>query len=92
MNKTLNIGNIISGIFAGILLIVGVLNIVLVHPVPGIVYLLISFLYIPLVNTLLKQKLGFGIPVLVKIILGIVLIMFTLGVSDLGDMIDKLGQ
>jgi hypothetical protein len=81
----------ISGWSFGLLvLIIGVLNLILVHPVPGIAYLLISLVYFPPVNTYLKSKLGFGIPVIVKILLGIVLIMFTLGVSDLGDMIDKL--
>ena len=90
MNKTLNIGNIFSGIFAVILFVIGVLNIFLVHPVPGIIYFVLSFLYLPQTNDLLRNKLGFAIPGLVKIILGIGIIMFTLGVSDLGDMIDKL--
>ena len=90
MDKTLNIGNVFSGIFAAVLFVIGVLNIFLVHPVPGIVYILLSFLYLPQTNPLLKKKLGFSIPAIVKIILGIALIMFTLGVSDLGDMIDKL--
>ena len=37
---------------------------------------------------MLKERLGFSIPLVVKIILSIIIIMFTLGVSDLGDMID----
>ncbi|KAA5548265.1 hypothetical protein [Adhaeribacter rhizoryzae] len=36
------------------------------------------------------KKTGFSIQILVKIVLGIIIIMFTLEVSDLGDMIDKL--
>ncbi|MEJ8803312.1 hypothetical protein [Pontibacter sp. H249] len=79
-----------SWLFGIVVLVVGVLNIVLVHPVPGTVYLLLSLVYFPPANTYFRQKLGFSIPLLVKIILGIILIMFTLGVSDLGDMIDKL--
>lgn len=90
MNKTLHIGNIFSLIFAAILFIVAVLNVVLVHPVPGVIYFLLSILYLPSVNTLLRKKIGFAIPGIVKIILGIAIMMFTLGVSDLGDMIDKL--
>lgn len=81
----------ISGWLFGLLVLaVGVLNIVLVHPVPGIVYLLLSMVYFPPANALLQKQLGFSIPLAVKIILGIVLFLFTLGVSDLGDMIDKL--
>jgi hypothetical protein len=82
--------NILSGLFAVVLIIIGVLNIVLVHPVPGVVYLLLSVLYLPGVNTFLKSRFGFSIHPLVKIVLGIVILLFTLGVSDLGNMIDAL--
>ncbi|MER2997684.1 hypothetical protein [Pontibacter populi] len=81
---------IVGWIFALIVVTIGVLNLFLVHPVPGIAYLLISLVYFPPVNSYIRSKFGFGIPAIVKILLGIVLIMFTLGVSDLGDMIDKL--
>lgn len=89
MNNILNAGNIFSGIFAVMLIATGLLNIVLVHPVPGMAYLILSIVYFPRVNSLLKNSFGYSIHPLVKIILGIVLILFTLGVSDLGDMIDK---
>ena len=79
---------IISWIFAAIVFAIGVLNIFLVHPVPGIVYIILSLIYLPPVNVLLKKHLGFSIPPTVKIILGIIIIWFTLGISDLGDMID----
>jgi len=42
----------------------------------------------PPANAILKKKFGFSIPILLKIILHIVIIMFTLGVIDLGDVID----
>ncbi|NEU09959.1 hypothetical protein GZH53_16660 [Flavihumibacter sp. R14] len=86
MKKT----ELISIIFAIVLLVVGVLNIFLVHPVPGIIYIFLAFLYTPQANALLWKRLGSLAPILVKIVLGIIIIMFTLGVSDLGDMIDKL--
>ena len=82
----------ISWIFGIIVLAIGVLNLILVHPVPGIVYLLLSLIYLLPANADLKKRYGFSIPLVVKIILGIVIIMFTLGVSDLGDMIDKWGR
>jgi hypothetical protein len=77
-------------IFGILVLTTGLLNMFLVHPVPGIAYLLISMVYFPPANAYFRKKLGFTIPLVVKIVLGIVLVMFTLGVSDLGDMIDKL--
>ncbi len=70
-------------------ILTGVLNLLWVHPVPGIGYLLLSFLYFPPANELLKRKTGISVPPLIKIILGIIMVMFTLGVSDLGDIIDK---
>ena len=88
MNKTLHLGNFFSGIFALIVIAIGVANLILVHAVPGVVYLLLSLVYLPPVNDFLQKRFGFSIPIIIKIMLGIILIMFTLGVSDLGDMID----
>ncbi|WP_276497351.1 hypothetical protein [Pontibacter litorisediminis] len=68
--------------------VIGASNLIFVHPVPGVVFLLLSLLYLPQVDTFLQRRLGFGIPLAVKIVLGIAVIWFTLGVSDLGDMID----
>ena len=90
MNNRPTIWSISGWIFGTAVLATGLLNMFLVHPVPGIAYLLLSLVYFPPANAYLRQKLGFTIPLVVKIILGIVLFMFTLGVSDLGDMIDKL--
>lgn len=80
--------NIISLLFGLALLVVGVLNLFLVHPVPGAAYLLLSFVFFPRTNGFLRERYGWQIPLLIKIILAIIIVMFTLGVSDLGDMID----
>jgi len=85
--QTQGIGSILSTLFGIILAIVGILNIILVHAVPGIAYLLISLVYFPFTDDFLKRKTGHAIPGIVKILLAIVLFFFTLGVSDLGDMI-----
>lgn len=79
---------IIGWLFAIIVFAIGLLNVLLVHPVPGAAFLLLSFVYWPPVNNMMRKRFGFSIPLIVKIILGIVIIWFTLGVSDLGDMID----
>jgi hypothetical protein len=73
-------------LFGAVVFAIGVLNIFLVHAVPGVVYLLLSFIYFPPVNDILKKTFGFSIPLVVKIILEIVIISFTLGVSDLEDI------
>ena len=90
MNNRPNVWSISGWLFGIIVLTVGILNMILVHPVPGVVYLLLSLVYFPPANAFLKNRFSFSIPLVLKIILAIVIIMFTLGVSDLGDMIDKL--
>ncbi|SFU48966.1 hypothetical protein [Pontibacter akesuensis] len=82
---------LISGwLFGLIVLAVGILNMLLVHPVPGIAYLFLSLLYFPPANDFLRKRFRISIPLIVKFMLGVALFLFTLGVSDLGDMIDKL--
>ncbi|MCE3283131.1 MAG: hypothetical protein K0Q66_1868 [Chitinophagaceae bacterium] len=69
--------------------IIGLLFIFLVHPVPGIIAILISLIYLPQASVLLQRRFGFPVPLAVKILLAIAVIWFTLGVSDLGDIFDK---
>ena len=80
--------NAVGWLFGIVVLAVGIANLVLVHPVPGFAYILVSLLYFPPASTALGRRFGFSIPAIVKVLLGVGLVMFTLGVSDLGDMID----
>ena len=88
MNNNVSTSLISSWVFATIVFAIGILNVLLVHPVPGVVFLLLSLVYLPPANALLKERFAISIPLVVKIVLGILSIWFTLGVSDLGDMID----
>ena len=90
MEQRITVTSIISWLFAALVFTAGIANLFLVHPVPGFAYLLISLIYLPPVDDMLKRNFDFSILPIVKIILGIIIILFTLGVSDLGDMIDKL--
>ncbi|ALJ00916.1 hypothetical protein [Rufibacter tibetensis] len=90
MEANYSMSTLLNWIFGTLVLTIGVLNLFLVHPVPGITYLLLSLLYFSPAHLIFKRWFGFSIPILVKIILGLVIILFTFGVSDLGDMIDKL--
>ena len=83
---------IISWILGFLVFTIGLLNLLLVHPVPGVVFLLLSILFFPPANHFFKRNFGFIVPFLARIILGIIIIWFTLGVSDLGDMIDNWGR
>jgi hypothetical protein len=79
--------NILSWALSGIFLVLGVLNMILVHAVPGIFYLVLSVIYSPPTNTLLKTKLGFSIPFTAKVILGLFVLWGTLAVTDLADIL-----
>ena len=81
--------NIISWIFFIIFFIIGVLNLFLVHPVPGVFYILLSFIYFPPATAILKKRFGFSIPRLAKIILGLIILWGTLAVGDLMEMFES---
>jgi uncharacterized membrane protein YidH (DUF202 family) len=78
----------VEWLFAALLLVVGVANLLFVDPVPALGYALVSLVYLPPAIAVLRDRFGISIHPVAKIVLGIVIVMFTLGVSDLGDMID----
>ena len=86
MNSSFTIGNIIGWLFTMLIFTLGILNLVLVHPVPGIAYMLLSLIFFPPVKAFVSKKTGFVIPVAFQIVLGFIIIWFTLGISDLGEM------
>ncbi|HLO39254.1 MAG TPA: hypothetical protein VK173_12210 [Lacibacter sp.] len=92
MQGKISLQNMISWFLGIAVFTIGVLNLVLIHPVPGIVGLLLSLLFFPPVNDLLTKKFGFAIPFAVKIVLALIIFWFTLGISDLGDWIDGLSR
>lgn len=89
MAKNKKTNKVLSWIFGGILLVIGLLNIIFVHLVPGIVYILISLLFFPPINDIIKQKLGFAIPFMVKLILFTLIMWVTLGVGDLFELFES---
>lgn len=88
MNTRTNSGkNIASWCFAAIIFTLGVLNIIYVDPRPGIIYILASILFIPQTNALLKKTLRVEIPFAVKTVLFLIIIWFTMGISDLAEVL-----
>lgn len=77
---------LISWAFGLSFLAIGILNVFLVHPVPGMFYLLLSVFYYPRANAVLKGRFGFSIPLAVKIVLGLVVLWGTLAVGDLAEL------
>lgn len=64
----------------------GILNLILVHPVPGLIYILLSMPFFPPLREIFQQKTQIKIPFVLLFILALVIFWFTLGISDLGEM------
>ena len=80
--------NPVGWLFGFVVLAIGVANLLLVHPVPAAGYALVSLVYFPPVGAWIKAGFGVSIHPVLKLALAVAIVMFTLGVSDLGDMID----
>jgi len=78
---------ILSWVFFVVFVITGILNLFLVHAVPGVFYLFLSTIYLPITNVKLKNIFGFSIPLILKIIVGFIVLWGTLAVGDLAEIL-----
>ena len=91
MNNKSNVLNIISWLFGIAVFAVGVINTFWGNdPGFGVFLLLLSFVYFPPANAVLRKKTGFAVPGIVKIVLGIFIIWASLGVGELFDKINLM--
>lgn len=84
--KNLNALDVISIVFGLVFITIGVLNIIKVHPFPGVFYIIVSILYFPPTNWFLKNTFKFSIPFGLKLILFILIMWPTLAVGDLAEI------
>ncbi len=75
--------DIVFWIIGLLFITIGILNIIIIHPVPGIIYIVVALIYLPFISAAIKKKIGFSIPITLKVILAIAILWFTLGVGDL---------
>ena len=91
MNNRSNIGVIMSWMIGVTVFAIGIVNTFWGNdPGFGIFLLLLSFVYFPPVNTLLKEWTGFSIHWIVKALLGIFILWASLGVGELFDKIELM--
>lgn len=86
MDRSFSIGYLFAWMFTLLIFTLGILNLFLVHPVPGFAYMLLSTIFCPPVKSFITKKTGFVIPLFIQVILGFIIIWFTLGISDLAEM------
>ena len=77
--------NVVKWIFAIVFLGIGILNAFIIHPMPGIFYMLISLLYAPPFLAYVKRRLQMTIPYALLIIVALALLWATLAVGDLAE-------
>lgn len=91
MNNKSVLGNVAGWIFGLAVAAVGVVNMFWGNdPFFGVFLFLISFIFLPLVNALVRKGFGFSIPLVVKIAIGIFVIWAAFGVGELFDKIDLM--
>lgn len=78
--------SLVNALFGVIFLILGILNVELVDPVPGVLYILLALAYLLPADSFLKKKLGSTTPLAAKIIFGFIVLWGTLAVGDLAEM------
>ncbi len=80
---------ILGWMFWLLIFTLGILNMILVHPVPGLIYMALSAVFYPSTNDFLQKKLKRKIPVWMKTVLGVLILWFTLGMSDLMQIFEE---
>jgi hypothetical protein len=92
-NNPLAIGNIISWLLGIVFFAIGIVNAFWGNDRGfGVFILLLSLVFFPPIDAFMRKWTGFKIPVIGKIILGILILWASLGVGELFDKIDLMMQ
>ena len=86
--KKSKIKSIIGVVLFTLFTMIGILNIIYVHLVPGLLYILFSLIYLPATSTRLELSLKASIPFIAKVILAVIVLWATLGVGDLMEVFE----
>lgn len=91
MNNHSSVRNLISWLFGITVFAIGILNMFWGNDFGfGVFIILLSLVYFPPLNTMLKIKTGLSIPGVIKIFLGIFILWAALGVGELFGKIDLM--
>lgn len=70
-------------------LLLGILNAIYIHHIPATFYILISLFYIPPLVRRVRDKVGFGIPRILKLLFALFIIWATLAVGELMELFES---
>jgi glucan phosphoethanolaminetransferase (alkaline phosphatase superfamily) len=91
MNNKSKVLNVTSWIFGVIVFAIGVLNLFWGNDAGfGAFLIILSFVYFPLANFILRKIAGFSIPRVAKIVLGVFILWAAVGVGELFNKIELM--
>jgi hypothetical protein len=91
MNNNSSIWNGIGWLFGMVVFAIGTVNLFWGNdPGFGLFLILLSFVYYPPVNVLIRKNIGWSIPGILKFFLGAFIIWASLGVGELFDKVDMM--
>ncbi|PIF63042.1 hypothetical protein [Flavobacterium sp. 11] len=91
MDSKSNFWNIISWGFGIVVLVIGIINTFWGNDLGfGVFLIILSVVYFPPTNVILKKITGFSIPLVIKILLGLFIIWAALGVGELFNKIELM--
>ena len=91
MNNKSALGNIVGWLFGIVVLAIGIVNMFWGNdPYFGIFLFLLGLVFFPPVNALIRKLLGFSVPLVVKIVLGVFIVWAALGVGELFNKIELM--
>ena len=86
MNITLGPREITCYLIILIFFAFGILNLIYIHAVPGIFYLVLALLYFPQTDQITSSLVGFTIPFWIKLIIALFVLWGSLAVGELWEL------
>ncbi|EJF08223.1 MULTISPECIES: hypothetical protein [Pontibacter] len=91
MEKTFQIGSVVSWLFGFLFLAIGFINTFWENDAGyGLFIIILSLVYFPPMTAILQETTGFSVPLAAKIILGLFILWSALGVAELPEKIDLM--
>jgi predicted membrane protein len=90
MADSVEIKDVFSWFLMLVFVLIGILNIIYIHVVPGLFYLGLSLFYCPPLGKYARSKAGMAIPFYIKIIIAFLILWVTLAVGDLVEYFESV--
>lgn len=90
MPNSIQIKDIFSGFLAFLFILIGILNMIYIHVIPGLFYMVIALFYFPPFVSWVRQGFSVTIPYFIRIIIAFLILWATLAVGDLVEYFESI--